>query len=274
MAELPRLPESKIVFISGPVSSGKTHLMRQWAMMKERVLIHDAAADYLTNDFEHIWSKPDSQAVRILAERLKDNPHYFRIAYHINADTRQEDFFYQYACIWMVQKPRWFFIEECHEVAGIAMAPGMENLIRYARHNVLGVVAASQRVADVSPLLRSNARMVVLFHTTEFRDLIAIRERWGSEMEEAVKNLRPCIYNDDTKECEQHPECVVWLKGYGFRVVSLGSKIKHNKEMESDEQWQEILQEAPSTPEQQSSPQDSGEREQESPDDTSEPTPQ
>ena len=273
MTELPRLPECITVFVAGPVSSGKTHLLRQWANMKERVLIHDVAADYLSNDFEHIWSGNKQQrGVRILAERLKSNPHYFRIAYHVNSETIHEDFFYQYACIWQLQKPRWLFIEECHEVCGMGMAPGMENILRYSRHNLLGVVAASQRIADVSPLLRSSARMVVLFHTKEFRDLIAIRERWGSEVEQAVKSLRPCIYNDETKVLEQSPECVVYLKGYGFRVIALGTKVKTTTETESAEQWQEILQDQPSTPEPQSSPEDSGEREPESPDDTSEPS--
>ena len=271
--EIPRLPESKIIFVAGPVASGKTHLLRQWAMMKERVLIHDVAADYLSDEYEHIWSNKQ-EAVKVLAQRFKSNPHYFRIAYHVNSETIEEDFFYQYACIWMLQQPRWFFIEECHEVCGIRMAPGMENILRYSRHNLLGVVAASQRIADVSPLLRSSARMVVLFHTKEFRDLIAIRERWGMEVEKAVRELRPCIYNDDTQELEQAPECVVYLKGYGFRTIALGSKVKTTTEMESAEQWQETLPEQPSTREPQSSRQDSGESEPESPEDTSEPSQQ
>lgn len=273
--EIPRLPECIIVFVAGPVSSGKTHLMRQWINQKERVLIHDIAADYLSNEYEHIWSgNKQNKAVRLLAERLKSNPHYFRIAYHVGGETVHEDFFYQYACIWQLSTPRWFFIEECHEVAGMGMAPGMENILRYARHNLLGIVAASQRIADVSPLLRSSARMVVLFHTKEYRDLIAIRERWGADVENAVKNLRPCIYNDETKVVEQEPECVVYLKGYGFRIVPLGSKVKTTTETESAEQWQEILQDQPSTPEQQSSPPDSGEKEPELPESTSEATQQ
>lgn len=268
--EIPRLPECIICFVAGPVRSGKSYLLQRWAMMKERIIVHDVAADYLSNEFEHIWSGKD--AVRVLAARLKDNPHYFRIAWHVNADTAHEDFFYQYACLWMLQKPRWHFVEECHEVAGIGMAPGMENVLRYARKNFLGVVFASQRIADVSPLLRSSARMVVLFHTTEYRDLIAIRERWGADVEEAVKNLRPCIYDDEKEICYQEPECVVYLKGQGFRVVPLGNKVKTNTEQESAEQWQEILQDRPSTQEQQSSQQDSGNPEQELPESTSEHT--
>lgn len=274
--EIPRLPECYIVFVAGPVSSGKTYLMRRWATMKERVLLHDVAADYLTDDFEHIWSREKNpKALQVLVDRFKSNPHYFRIAFHTTAETSWEDFFYEYACIWQInQNPRWFFIEECHTVYGAAMAPGAEDILRYARHNLLGVVAASQRIADVSPLLRSSARMVVLFHTKEFRDLIAIRERWGPEVEEAVKNLRPCIYNDDTKVCEQEPECVVYLKGHGFRVVPLGNKVKTNTETESAEQWEEILQEQPPTQEPQFLPPDSGEKEPESQEDTSEHTQQ
>lgn len=273
--KIPRLRECQIVFVAGPVSSGKTYLMRRWAMMQERVLLHDVAADYLGNDFEHIWSgSQDKKALQVLVDRFKSNPHYFRIAYHVSAETIWEDFYYEYNCIWQLQQPRWFFIEECHEVYGAGMAPGAETILRYARHNLLGVVAASQRIADVSPLLRSSARMVVLFHTKEFRDLIAIRERWGAEVEEAVKNLRPCIYNDDTRICEQEPECLVYLKGYGFRVVPLGNKVKTNTEMESAEQWQETLQDQQSTQEQPYFPQDSGSPEPESPEDTSEPTAQ
>jgi len=272
---VPQLPESIIVFVSGPVASGKSHLMKIWAQQKERVLVHDLMAEYMGEEYEHIWSDMQNKSVRLLTERLKQNPHYFRIAYHVNGSKVQEDFFYEYASIWMLTKPRWFFVEECSEVCGYAgMAEGMENILRYARHNLLGVVASSQRIADVSKLLTSSARMIILFFTAEFRDIQAIGDRWGKDVSDAVSKLRPCLYNDAKQELIQSPECLVILKGSGYRVVSLGKKIKTTTTGEEQEHWREVFQEPPKPQERSSLEQTSGQKEQSSPESTSEVTSQ
>lgn len=255
---IPRLPECITVFISGPVASGKTFLIKRLVDRMTRSLIMDSGADYFGEAYEHVWSNP-----RQLAERLAKNQHYFRIAYHPSSENYAEEFHWLYASIWTLSLPRWFVVEEVHEVCSInSVHPDFENILRYSRHNLLGIIGSSQRLADVDKLLTSNARMVILFHTSEYRDIEAARLRFGNEVAEAVTNLRPCIYDDASGVCEQHPECLIYIKGYGFRVVSLGSKIKQTEQGEQNV-WQEVYQEEPQTPEVQSSPQDSGKKEQE-----------
>lgn len=249
---LPKLPECIIIFISGPVASGKSWLIQQLVNKMERVLINDVTAEYSGDNYTHIWSNPKE-----LAEFLKEHPHAFRIAYHPNSAYIEDEFHWMFSAIWQLEQPRWFVIEECHNVCDAnSIHSDMENLLRYARHNLLGVIGSSQRIADVHKLLTSSARMVVLFHTTEFRDLQAIRERFGDAAMHAVENLRPCIYNDATKDVEQHPECLIYIRGRGFAVVELGFKVKSDTQ-ESTEQWEELSQEIPPKQDRQSSPQDS-----------------
>lgn len=244
------------MFISGPVASGKTHLIKRLVDRMPRSLILDAGADYLSNEYEHIWSNPQA-----LATRLEENPNYYRLAYHPNSSFYDEEFHWCYASLWSVDKPRWFVIEEVHEVCGInAIHPDLENILRYSRHNLVGIIGSSQRIADVDKLLTGSARMVILFRTDEFRDIEATRQRWGREMSEALAKLRPCIYNDATKECEQHPECLVYVKGYGFKVIALGDKIKTG---ESETPWHEQQAEEPSEQAELSSEQNSGQQDSE-----------
>jgi hypothetical protein len=260
---IPRIPECITVFIAGPVASGKTFLIKQLVRRMERSLILDAGADYLEPDYEHIWSSP-----RQLAQRIESNPYYYRIAYHPNAEFFDEEFRWCFASIWSTQQLRWFIIEEAHKVCqNGAMNPSAETILRFSRHNFLGVIASSQRIADVDKLLTGGARMVILFSTPEIRDIEAAGQRWGSDVADALEKLRPCIYNDATTECEQHPECLVYMKGHGFRVFSLGSKIKAGGD---EEIWESNLPEQQERQEQSSSEQDSGQQEEKLPESMSE----
>lgn len=236
MPHLPILPECYTVFVSGPVSSGKTWLMRQWALQKERVLVQDVTFDFSSNEYTHIWSNPEA-----LCDRIIENPYYYRIAYHVNAETIQDDFRWLFNAAW-TSRPvlsRWLFIDEVkHVCQNQFVHPCMKIILQYSRHILLGVVAASQRIAEVDKSLTDAARMTVLFHTDEATSLDAIYNRWGKEVSDAVSNLRPCIYDDVNKIVHQEPECVVVLKGRGFKVIALGSKIQSAEE---SQQWEQVL---------------------------------
>ena len=252
---IPKIPPCIIVFISGPVASGKSWLIQQLVNKMERVLINDVTAEYSGDNYTHIWSNPKE-----LAEFLRDHPYAFRIAYHPNSAVMDEEFHWMFSAIWQLEQPRWFVIEECHNVCDASsIHSDMENLLRYARHNLLGVIGSSQRIADVHKLLTSSARMVILFHTTEARDLQAIRDRFGDDAMRAVEQLRPCIYNDATKDVEQHPECLIYVRGRGFAVVELGTKTK--SETGDNEQWEELSQDQPPKQDQPSLEQDTGQSE-------------
>jgi hypothetical protein len=254
---IPYLPECVTCFIAGPVASGKTFLIKQLVNRMERSLILDAGADYLESDYEHIWSNPKQ-----LAERLESNHYYYRIAYHPTSEHFDEEFDWCMSSIWSVPQIRWFIIEEAHKVCQVnAIKPKMETILRFERHNFLGSIASSQRIADVDKLLTQSARVVILFWTPETRDIEATALRWGKDMADALQNLRPCIYNDATKECEQHPECIWYIKGYGFRVIPLGNKIKSGGDENIWDEQQQVQQERQ---EPVSSQQDSGQQEENS----------
>lgn len=219
---VPELVDCTLVVVIGPVSSGKSWLIQQWLQKMERSITIDTTAECVSSgDFTHIWGSPQQ-----LGERLEINPYYYRIAYHPSDDVMQ-DFNWCVVLSWLSERPRWLIIDEVHEVATVTSLPRRaEMLFRYARHVQLGVVASSQRLADVHKLMTDSARMVVLFHTTEPTELEAIRKRYGSEIELQIRNLRPCIYDDATKVCLQEPECLVWIRGRGVEVYALGDKIR------------------------------------------------
>jgi DNA helicase HerA-like ATPase len=125
--------------------------------------------------------------------------------------------------LWWCPSDKWLVIDEFHFVCPVNDITGsMSDTLRLARKRQLGLVGVSQRIADVHKLFTSCCRMVVLFWTTEARDLIAIKDRFGDDVAERVRNLRPLLYNDITKEVTQTPQCIVIRKGsLGAETVDL-----------------------------------------------------
>lgn len=202
------LPNCKMTFVCGPVASGKTHLLKQWLATDPRHVIFDGTGEFLAdNTREQIWASPKK-----LYARLKANPYCFQIVYTPGRD-RVSDFSWVLNSLWWVDAPsKTLICDEFHEVCPVSMSnEDVEMMLRFARHNKLGFVGASQRIADVSKLYTSGCRVVILFHTSEARDLEAIDDRWRCS--EMVESLRPLLHDDDTGETKQVPQCVVIIKG-------------------------------------------------------------
>lgn len=249
--EIPSLPEANTVLVFGPVASGKSFLLQQWLSGLERTLTIDTTAECMDDSFSHIWGSPKE-----LLTKLKENPFYYRIAYHPSSRNFENDFKWCVEGIWLSGKEengklipmsRWLFVDEVHEVcSNHSVLESMDLTIRYARHNLLGFVGATHKFSDVNKLMTGNARMIVLFHTMEPVDLDAIRKRLGEHVEKQVKELRPLIYDDTTKVVEQEPECLVWVRGRGEPVIySLGDKIKGEICQETSKEVQ-LMPEVPS----------------------------
>lgn len=218
---IPDLIPGQLVFVSGPVASGKTYLLQKWAERETHVLLLDNAGDHIDNpNFEHIWGNP-----RALAERLgrDDIDRGFRVAYHPTSSV-EEGFDWCMSSIWQLSMPRFFFIDEMWELMSPQFQhPKMKLINKYARKaNALGVVGSTQRLSDVHKDFTSAARMSILFHTEEANDVGAIRERWGRDVESALHNLRPLIYWDETGIVEQTPQVVKINRGQGFEVIDVG----------------------------------------------------
>lgn len=216
------LGQCEITAVIGPMASGKTYLIEKiWLPTLTRYVRFDATGESLDDPtVEHIWQSP-----KALYERLQKNPFYFRVAYHPGVDIL-EDFYHVVRCLWRIDVYKTLIGDEWHEVCNVSDTPKfVQTMMRYARHDKLAIIGASQRLADVHKLFTSGARKTVIFFSQEARDLMAVRDRWGSEAEKMVANLRPLLYDDRTKTVRQVPQALVISKGskpliYDFKTQS------------------------------------------------------
>lgn len=193
------------VGIFAPVASGKTYLINQWLKNENRYLRFDYTGE-TTNDtgVEHFYQpKP-------LLERLLENPYYFRIAYHPGVNV-MEHYRWCSRALWQLNTARWLVMDEYHRVCPQRMNldPDVETSLRLARHNLLGIIGATQRPQDVSKLFVDSCRMCVIYHSQEENFLNACAGHWGSDVAEAIEQLRPNVYDDVSKISIQVPQCVI-----------------------------------------------------------------
>jgi GTPase SAR1 family protein len=206
-----KLDAIKTVFVCGPVSSGKTHLICSLLEDKPDVLIVDTTFEFEDDDYQHIWRNPQ-ELITVL-----ESPGHHRIVYHPGKNLHNS-FKYCSEAYWLLDHPRWLVLDECHEYAD---HENFDSLMRYSRKRKLGVICASQRIADVPKSLTANARIIVIFYSAEARDYIAVKDRWGIEIADHMRSLRPLIYNDETEQVEQTPEALVYRKGKPIEIHDL-----------------------------------------------------
>jgi len=230
------LPSCKIVGVFGPVASGKTYLITKWAETQKRVLIFDATGEFI-DKAEYTQYFRD---VKATWEHVKREPWYFKICYEPGRDL-EYDFTWVLSCLWNIPSDKQFFVDEFHTICPVSASnPDVETMLRFARHDKLGFCGVSQRIADVHKLFTSSCRMVVLFHTSEARDLVAISDRYGSEVEQTVLHLRPLIHDDVTGVTSQVPQCVVIERGqrakvFDFQTDSYVKTVGQSLETETTE---------------------------------------
>jgi len=201
------LTESSNVFLCGPVRSGKTFQLEQWLKGLNRYVRFDYTGEtrkLRDQSIEHVHTP------RELADRLEKNSYYFRIAYHPGKNVMEHYRWCQRA-IWMLDTPRWIVVDEFHRVCPqrTVIDEDVEAALRLARHNLLGIMGASQRPQDVAKLFIDACLMCVIFKSQEENYLNACRGHWGDDVGEAVENLRPLVYRDTTGRVEQLQQCVI-----------------------------------------------------------------
>lgn len=210
------LPTCQMVFVCGPVASGKTYLIRQWLEKENRYVIFDGTGEFLDDNREQVWANP-----KALRDRLRINPYYYRLVYQPGRN-RTNDFGHILNTLWWSDEPKLLVCDEFHEVCPVeATTEEVEMMLRFARHDKLGFVGASQRIADVHKLFTGGCRMVVLFCTHEGRDLEAIDKRWRCA--DLVENLRPLLFDDIHKKVLQIPQAVICMKGQRPFIHDFGS---------------------------------------------------
>lgn len=204
------LPECKMTLLCGPISSGKTFLLKQFIENNNRHVIFDSTGEYLNEDTGdnrlEIWKSP-----RTVYDTIKANPYLYRIVYVPGRD-REEDFYHVLNAMWWIPVDKLLVCDEVADICPVdSLDENIEMLLRFARKDKMGFLTATQRIADVHKLFTGGCRMVVLFQTNEARDLDAINSRW--KCAEMVANLRPLLYDDDTETVQQIPQAVVIMKG-------------------------------------------------------------
>jgi len=205
-------PSGEMVGIFGPVSSGKTFLIKQWLKTQNRFVAFDYSGEMLEYEMY-------SQAPKALYERLKENRYFFQLSYLPGPEV-ELDFHYVLWSLWFLPVKKLLVCDEVHRICPVSgVNSDMETMLRFARHANLSFIGASQRIADVSKLFTSGCRTTILFHTREIRDIQAIDDRWGCG--DLVRDLRPLIYDDYRKICTQTPQAVVCKKGQEPEVIEL-----------------------------------------------------
>ena len=225
------LPPCKLIFVCGPVASGKTHLIRRWLERDNHHVLFDGSGEFFDDPTrEQIFANP-----RAVYDRVKRNPYYYRIVYQPGID-REQDFGYVLDALWWINQEKLLVCDEFHEICPVEYkSPPVERLLRFARHDKMGFIGASQRIADVNRLYTSACRMIILFQTNEVRDLEAAEARWGCG--DQLSNLRPLLHDDITGVTHQIPQCLVIVKGrapyiYDFKTESIVGSSQGERERE------------------------------------------
>jgi hypothetical protein len=232
------LPSCKITGVFGPVSSGKTYLIEKWAEEQNRIVVFDATGEFIDKPrYTQIVANP-----RKLWQLLKNQPYFFRVCYAPGREL-ETDFAWVLSALWHTQSDKLLIVDEFHEICPVSYkSDDVNTMLRFARHDKLGFIGVSQRIADVHKLFTSSCRTVVLFWTQEARDLEAISDRWGRVVSEQVASLRPLIHDDVTGITTQIPQCVVIQKGREARIFDFvkDDYICDNRETSAEENEEEL----------------------------------
>jgi hypothetical protein len=208
------LPSCKIVGVFGPVASGKTWLLMQWTEHLNRVVIFDATGEFVEKEDYTVYFRN----IKELQKEVKESPYHFRIVYAPGRDINY-DFKWVLSVVWKIPADKQFVVDEFHKICPVHLeSKDVDTMLRFARHDKMGFIGVSQRIADVHKLFTSSCRMTVLFHTTEARDLEAIRDRWGDDVSTAVLHLRPLVHDDVSLVTSQVPQCVVIERGQRAQI--------------------------------------------------------
>lgn len=211
----------EITGVFGPMCSGKTFLIEQWLKTQNRYVRFDITGETLDNPaISHVWLSPKE----LYEKHLAVNPYLFRVAFHPGKGIRLafEDCVRGLA---RIDSYKLLAVDEFHHICPVNQTDEyVETLLRYARHARIAIVGASQRIADVHKLFTAGCRQIILFHTDEARDYDAIRDRWGRQAEQAVRDLRPLIHNDVTKQTTQVPQALVIARGSKPRIYDFSTQ--------------------------------------------------
>jgi len=168
----------------GMRGTGKSTNMLNDLKMQSRVIVYDTLIEETYGGFRRITRFKD------LCQAIKDNPSFFRIAYHgIDDGTEMEiDFDYATRAIYCCRNLV-FAVEEIGlHCSSHKMPIGLQSIVAAGRHRDLSFFCTSQRASNVHPLIRALSTDIVSYHQDEPIDVQCLAERMG-EKAYGVKTL-------------------------------------------------------------------------------------
>jgi len=171
-------PFSDIVIVVGRRKAGKTFLVKHLYLKRVSSIVVD----------DHTYEYKEFPQTSSISDLLR----YPRVVYQ---DVKAND--ESFRALFDVLKKRYrkfggtlLVVDEAHvHFERKKLPPPQSQLLRYGRHYGIGVVLISHRVYDFNPLAYKLADYVIVFRTTEPRELDFLRKYVGYGVEDKVRRL-------------------------------------------------------------------------------------
>jgi hypothetical protein len=109
-------------------------------------------------------------------------------------------------------------VDEAHVLCTARNCPRpLYYAVTLGRHRKLSLIYAAQRFAQVTRIITANTDEFLFWRISEPLDIVAIRDRCGADVAEAVANLRPTeLVNGIVKP----GEILRWTKERGAEILT------------------------------------------------------
>ena len=179
-------PDEKIItLVMGKRGSGKSYLVKQWCRQYERLLIYDPQGEYIDGVIIDDISELKNFWIKVYRKK-------FRIIYRpIDAENEFE--------------PICKLVWECHNITFIveevqsfcnpqSICYDFKALISKGRHRDIELIGVTQRPAEISKLLTSQAKRMCIFNVTDPNDIKYFTQTFGMEFIEKLDQLQQYNY--------------------------------------------------------------------------------
>ena len=178
------MSEQKVVLIIGKRGSGKSYLANKVLRDRSRLFVYDCMGDF--NEGVLFAYNQFAGLSRFWRSHYKGS---FRLIYRPLWPANQLEL--PAAMAWELGNMT-FVIEEAAECCQPnQVKDSVAKLVRMGRHRNIEVVAITQRPYELDIMFRSQAKVMLVFNTTEPRDREWLRKVIGPEIEAKLDQLGP-----------------------------------------------------------------------------------
>lgn len=174
---------NQIVGIIGPKGSGKTYFTCELIRNQRRIAVFDTAQEpsYIHVVDEIVFGNPEMLKAILLTPD-------FSVAYRT---LHLDEGFHHFATLSFLAGDMTMVIEEVDQLCSPHyIHEDMKLAADIGRHRNLNLIYICRAFSEISKTLTRGTNSFILFNTHEPRDLIAIEDRFGSEVSDAVTRLR------------------------------------------------------------------------------------